>query len=792
MVRNYLKAAFRSIRRNLLFTNLNILGLAIGLGSAILIFLWAGDELSYDRFNPNAANIFRLTARVREIPSAANPAAFGRIGQVIPAIKRATRIQSDQKIVTAGNRKFDEKHIYRADTNFLQLFHFPLLRGNPVTALTPPNSVVLTASTAIKYFGSIDLAIGNSIFIDNDSLTARVTGVMKDIPSNSHLQFDMLLPIQDMDAQSDPSLGWRFFDSYIYYELADRARPTSQIIRAIELQLNGMREKAIAGTPAVPAVFSLQPLTDIHLRSRFTVDVAGMGNIQYVRIFVLVAFFIVLIACINFTNLATAIAGTRAKEVGLRKTVGARRYQLVAQFIGESMLLAFLSLFAALALVYLALPYFNTLAAKSISLNLLDPRLIVDVLAITVMAGLLAGCYPAFYLSSVNTVRVLKGNPFHAGHGSLLRNGLVVLQFAASVVLMIGTVVVDHQLHYLHDRDIGFDRDNLLYIPLPPIGDRKDDARTLRASLSQSSTTQNFTIVGDLPTDMAGTRPLSWPGMDKNNTVLCHYLNVDANTLITFGMKMAAGHFYPPGFQGNDSIYDYVINETAARIIGKTAETAVGSRISIRGLEGTIIGVVKDFNFRPVHQAVEPLAMRAYSAGYYAIIRATAGQMREVLSATQRCFEKVYGDTPFSYGFIDQDLDRLYMAESRMGSLFTVFSILSIFISCLGLFGLVTFHTQRRIKEIGIRKVLGAASANIVLLLAKEFLHLVALALLIAFPLAWFLMDQWLQSFVNRVDIGFVVFAWPAVLTMLIALLTVSYSTIRAALANPILALRNE
>jgi putative ABC transport system permease protein len=792
MAPTFFQTTRRILRRNKLFTWLNIFGLAIGLASAILIFLWVRDELSYDRFNPNAGKIFRLTAQIRETPSALNPAAFGRIGHNFPAIIRVTRIQPDQKIITAGNRKFDEQHIYQADTNFLRIFHYPLLRGNSLTALAAPNSVVLTAATAIKYFGGIDQAMGNSIFLDNDSISAKVTGVLQNIPANSHLQFDLLLPIQDMDAQTDPSLGWRFFDSYVYYELAGTANPSPVTVRAVEQQLNDMRARAIIGTLAVPGVFSLQPLTDIHLRSHFTMDVAGMGNIQYVRIFALIAVFILLIACINFMNLATAVAGTRTKEVGLRKTVGALRHQLIGQFIGESMLLAFISLILALVLVYLSLPFFNTLAARSISLNLLDPRLPATVFAITILVGLLAGCYPAFYLSSFKAIRVLKGDRLPGGHGSLLRNGLVVLQFVVSVILMIGTVVVGRQLQFLHNRDIGFDRNNLLYIPLPTIGDRKDNGRALRSVFSQSVATQDFTIISDLPTDMAGTRPLGWPGMDKSSPVLCHYLNVDAGTLRTFGMRLAAGRFYPRGFEGNDSVYDYVINETCARVVGKTPESAIGSRIAIRGLEGTVIGVVRDFNFRPVHQAIEPLVMRAYPAGYYAVIRAAAGQMRTTLGVAQQGFAKVYRDTPFSYGFVDQDLDHLYMAETRMGSLFGAFATLSIFISCLGLFGLATFTTQRRTKEIGVRKVLGAGEAGIVLLLTKEFLQLVMLALLIAFPLAWYLMHLWLQGFVDRVNVGMGTFTSIGGLALLIAVLTVSYTTIRAALANPIRAIRSE
>jgi putative ABC transport system permease protein len=792
MLSNFLKIAFRTVRRNKLFTGLNIFSLATGLASAILIFLWVADELSYDRFTSNHDKIFRLTAQIKTTAAASVPAAFGRIGDAIPSIKRVTRIQTDQKIVTAANRKFDEKRIVYADTNFLRTFHYPLLQGDPSTALAAPNSVVLTEATAIRYFGSVARAMGNSIFIDNDSATARVTAVLKDIPANSHLQFDLLFPIRDMDAQTDPSHGWRFFDSYVYYELADPLRPNPSTLDQIQQQLNAMRSKAIIGTLAVPAAFSLQPLTDIHLRSNFTVDLPGMGNIQYVRIFVLIALFILIIACINFMNLATAATAARAKEVGLRKTIGALRRQLIAQFIGESMLLAFLSLILALGLVYLAIPFFNNIAAKSIRFNLLDPRLFGAVVTITTIVGLLAGSYPAFYLSSIKTVRVLKGDPFQPGHNSPLRNGLIVLQFAVSVILIIGTVIISRQLNYLHNRDIGFDRNNLLYIPLPTIGDRREVARTLRYIFSQSPETSDFTLIGDLPTNMAGSRPLSWPGMDKNTTVLCHYLNVDGHTSTTFGMKMAAGRFYPPDFQGNDSIYDYVINETAARMIGKTPESAIGSQIFVRGLAGAVIGVVKDFNFQSVHQAVEPLVMRAWPAGYYAVLRLPPGRLHETIASVQHGFEKAFGDTPFSYGFIDQDIDSLYITESRMQTLFGFFATLSVLISCLGLFGLAAFTTRRRTKEIGMRKVLGASEYQIVLLLTKKFLQLVAISLVLAFPLAWYLMTLWLQGFIYRVGIDIWIFAGSGALAMLIACSTVCFTTIRAALANPIQTLRSE
>jgi putative ABC transport system permease protein len=800
MLRNYFKTAFRNMRRNKLFTGLNIFGLATGLACSILIFLWVQDELSYDKFNFGAERIFRLTARVQDVNAAAVPYAFAAaIQKEIPGIKNVTRINTDEKIITAGGNKFDEKRLFYADSNFLHIFNYPLLRGSVDAALSRPNTVVLTEATAIKYFGGADRAMGQRIVVDADSSVLLVTGVLRNLPSNSHLQFDLLESAVDWDRSIDATQAWKYFDSYVYCELSDNS-PAA--LRGVARQLNAMRNRAIAGTSAVPAVISLQALTDIHLRSHFTQDFEGQGNIQYVRIFTLVNLFIIFIACINFMNLATALSGKRAKEVGLRKTVGALRHQLIVQFIGESMLLAFIGLGLALVLVYVALPFFNTLAGKSISLNLLDPALVGKILGITLVTGLLAGCYPAFYLSSFSAINTLKGVQFIKAKGSFLRNGLVVLQFAISVILMISTVVIYEQLKFIHNRDIGYNREGLLYVPMPDLGARKVDNDALRAALEQSGQLADFTIISYLPTDLGATRPLTWRGMEKGELVIAEHLNVDQRFIRTFGMTMAAGRFFSVDFPGDDS--GYVVNETAVRAMHLTPEAALGRVISIRSQEGPIIGVIKDFNFKPVYSAIEPLVIRTGIPGDFLVLRCPAGGLgmggygmgavtggvARTLAAAKACFERVYGNTPFTYGFIDQDLDRLYTAENRMGSLLNVFSVLSIIISCLGLFGLATFATQTRTKEIGVRKVLGAREAGIVFLLAREFLRLVALSLLIAFPIAWYAMHQWLQGYVYKVAISGWVFAAAGLLALLVAFVTVGYQTIRAAVANPVDALR--
>ena len=781
------------MQRNKLFTGLNIFGLATGLACSILIFLWVKDELSYDRFNPDAQSIFRLAARVKDIATVQVPPAFvAAMKKEVTAIENATRLTPLEKIITVGTRKFDEKHMFYADTNFLQIFNYPLLKGNSSTALQAPNSVLLTEATAIKYFGSADQAMGRSIYIDNDiqGVTLLVTGVLKDIPTNSHLHFDLLLSIQMWDRQIAGPQPWRYFDSYVYFKVAPNIDPSRELVKKIEQQLNGLRNKAILNTEAVPALISVQRLTDIHLRSHFRNDVDGQGNIEYVRIFTLVALFIIFIACINFMNLATALSGSRAKEVGLRKTSGALRTQLIFQFVGESLLLSFLALGLALLLVRATLPYFNTLASKSISLSLFDIRLLGEILVITTVVGLLAVSYPAFYISSFNVTRALKSNRRLTGKRTILRNGLVVTQFSISVILIVSTIVIYQQLGYLHDRDIGFDRNNLLYVPMPEVGDLKNNADAFKSALAHSPGIGDYTIISDLPTDLNTSTPLDWKGMEKGTLVMCQRMNVDENFAGTFGIKILTGRFYTQDFKGNDS--EYVVNETAVRAMHMDPATAIGKMITVRGQEGAIIGVVRDFNFKPVYQPIEPLVIRHRYQGDFLVVRTSGANIKKTLATVRACFQKVYANNPYTYGFIDQDLDHLYSAEIRMGDLFNVFSVLSIAISCLGLFGLTAFAAQRRAKEIGIRKVLGATETGIVALLAREFLQLVALSLVIAFPVAWYAMNKWLQEFVYRIDISGWVFAAAGITALLVAFLTTSYQTIRAAMASPVNVLKSE
>ncbi len=519
-------------------------------------------------------------------------------------------------------------------------------------------------------------------------------------------------------------------------------------------------------------------------------DVDGQGNGTYVTIFSLVAFFILFIACINFMNLSTALSSKRAKEVGLRKTVGARRVQIIIQFLSESILLSFISLFIAIVLAILLLPLFNEVASKSISINLVSVKIVVTLLATAVLVGLLSGSYPALFLSSFNPVNVLKGVKMLHGRKSFLRSGLVVLQFSISVILMISTLVVYRQLQFIKNRDIGFNKENLLYVHMPEVGDLKNNKDALKAMLSQYPGINDYTITDHLPTYLTTGGPLSWPGMNQGEQVITSRLLTDENFIRTFGIPLLAGRFFSQDFKSYDSTY--VVNETALKVMNITPSDAIGKKITMSGREGTIIGVVKDFNFKPVQQPVEPLVIRNNFAGGYVVIRTTPGNIQNIITEIKKIFGKVYSDYPFSFGFVNEELSKLYIAEQRMGSLFNTFSVLSIIISCLGLFGLATFATQKRIKEIGVRKVLGASGAGIVALLSKEFIKLVAVALIIAFPIASWVMNKWLEGFAYRIDISWWIFVIAGTAAIVIAFITVSFQAIKAAIANPVKSLKTE
>jgi ABC-type antimicrobial peptide transport system permease subunit len=771
MIRNYLLVAFRNLRRHRSFSLLNIAGLTIGLTCGMLIYVWVQRELSYDMTHPK--DIYRVLSHVAGVDMAVMPPRVaGELPAALPAVKMATSVRPTKGLFQVNDKVFEDKLVYYADSNFLQLFNFPLVAGDMHTALARPDGIVITETVARRYFGTTAV-LGRSIRIDHDIIKHDlvVTGVLKDINTNEHLQFDILLPYTLYQQTYDYDGAWDNYDVYTYVQTD--SRQLGSLTNAITGFIRSNQPKT-----APVATFTLQPLRDVHLYSGILqLDVDNQGNIQHVQIFSLIAVFILGIACINFMNLATALAGQRAKEVGLRKAIGALKSQLLLQFVGEAVLLSMIALLLALIISSGVLAFFHVHQGINIFVFV----------GVALLTGILAGSYPAFFLSNFKPVQVLKGSMPAAGKSLSMRNGLVIFQFTVSTVLIVSTLVVYRQLHYIQNRGIGFDKENLLYVQMPMIGDLGDNTQALRASLAMQPGLTDYTITSHLPTNLTtGTDDISWPGREQGLQVVVPHLNADPHFVKTFRMKLAAGRFFRDGEQ-----QVYVVNETALKMMHVNADKAIGMPLAFNGKRGEIIGVVKDFNFKPVHKAIEPLVIKPNVSGGFLVVRVGAGNLEHTMALVKRVFSQVYPESPFTYNFVDQDLNRMYLAEQRMGQLFNVFSLLSVVISCLGLFGLAAFTAQRRLKEIGIRKVMGASAANIVAMLSKDFLQLVGIALLVGFPLSWWVMDRWLQGFVYRTQLSWWIFAVSGILAIVIAFITVSYQSVNAALTNPVKSLKD-
>ncbi len=797
MLRNYITVALRNLSRHKVFSFINIVGLAIGLACSILILLWVSDELSYDRSHSNAHDLYRLTAKVNDREAAITSLKMAPALQAeLPVVKAATRVKMSQELVLIANRKFEEKRVVYADAAFLTMFSFPFAQGDLQRALTQPNGVVITRQTALKYFGTSQ-AVGKTIQILQPTIQTTwvhllVTGVLQDIPANSHLQFDLLLPYSRLYGTENylKNDAWDSFTVYTYLQLNGQSNPTAGFLHQLEGQINQLHKGQQSG---LEAQFMLQPLLDIHLRTKSGMigDVEGHGNEQYVHIFSAVAIVVLLIACINFMNLATARASRRAKEVGLRKVIGAQRGQLIGQFLGESFLFTCISVLVALLLVKLFLPLFNSLTQKQLLMEIVSGNFLWTLVAMAVLTALLAGSYPALYLSSFQPIKVLKGKVIPSAGSIGLRNSLVVFQFIISLILMIGTAVVYSQLEYIKNQDLGFNKQNLLYVPMPRAGDLYDNTQALQAMLSQYPETNQFSIISDLPTNLqSGKSNFEWEGKDPTLQNLIPYIGVDEHFIETLDMRIVKGRNFRNNAKTDQD--NFLINETAVKLMGYENETAIGKSLSYGDKKGYIIGIIKDFHFKPIHQTVEPLVLRFNKFGGYILVRTQADKVAVTVSRLETIFGKTYPNHPFSYNFIDEDLAKMYRTEQRVGRLFNAFACLAIFISCLGLFGLSAFIAEQRTKEIGIRKVLGASVPNILLLLSVEFIKPIVIALLIATPLAWYLLSKWLEDFAYRIDLGIGVFLIAGVVAMFIALLTVGFQAVKAAGANPTKSLRNE
>jgi len=787
MLKNYLRIALRSLIRHKAYTSINILGLAIGMASSILILLWVRNELSYDRWHKHAGQIYRINTGASGFSTAVAPAGMTQGFQaVMPVIKNAARLIGPRNsLLSAGERRFDESRIFYADSTFLEFFSFPLVKGDVRTALQRPDGILLTEDMAKKYFGNED-PIGKVLRKDNNS-NVVVTGVLANIPSNSHLQFDFIIPMSSFEHEQEYIAGyWTNFIFYDYIQLDEHFDATPAAIAGLQRQMLRIFEQH---NKEIKIDLTLQPLTSIHLHSNLQFELPGNGNGQYVNIFFVVAIFILIVACINFMNLATARSARRAKEVGLRKVIGAVRGQLIAQFLGESLLISFFSLLLAVVLVGLALPSFNELAGKQLTVRLWDWRLLLALLGISVVTGLVSGSYPALFLSGFKPVKVLKGNLRTMGGNRLFRNGLVVVQFVVSIVLLIGTVVIFSQLRYIRDRDMGFDKENLLYTSMK--GNMWNKKQALYDALARDPATSRFAVTSALPVNLvSGFVDVEWPGKDRKAQIVFNAMDVSESFFDVFQMKMLGGRPFSTAFRSDTS--GYILNETAARTMGMTPASAIGKTISFRASKGVVVGVVADFNFKPIQRTIEPMILRLNRWGGILVIRTRPGATEAAIKTLGRISQQLEPAYPFDYSFLDQDLANQYKGERQMGSIFNLFALLAVFISCLGLYGLSAYMAEQRTKEIGVRKVLGASLLNILRLLSADFTRLVLVATVIAIPLAWWAVNKWLESFAYHIRVGRAVFLLAPLAALLVAWLTVSYESIRAGLTSPVNSLRSE
>ena len=785
MIHNYLKTTFRNLWKNKGFTFLNIFGLGIGIACASLIFLWVEDEINFNNYFSNKENLYKIKdsqtydGTTFTFDATPGPLAAG-IKTEIPGIKNTARSSwGQQSLFSLGDKDIYERGMY-VDSSFLKMFQLQFVQGNASTAFEQLHSLVITEKMAHKFFGN-DNAIGKSLRVDNNT-SSIVTGVIKDLPESVSFQFDWLAPFRIFENQNNWLQSWGNNGVLTYVELQPGA-DTKAINRKLYNYVQSKAEDA-------EAKMSIYPMSRWRLYDSWKDGKEVPGRIKYVNLFSLIAWIILLIACINFMNLSTARSEKRAREVGVRKVLGAGKSKLVGQFIGESVIMALISAVVAICATYVVLPAFNTLVEKQLSIHLFQPLHIAALLAIALICGLIAGSYPAFYLSSFNPVAVLKGNRLKTnGSAGFIRKGLVVVQFTISIILIISTIIIYQQINHAKNRSLGYDKENLIYLPLQ--GKLKEHFNAVKNDLVQTGVVKDAALSQSTILQLgSNTGDFQWQGKDPNKQVLITVESVSPEYTSTMGMKVEKGrNFYGDIKLDSGNI---IINQTLAKIIG--GKNIVGSLITNGDNKFTVAGVIDDFVYNNLYSPSSPLILFPDTAGtnFLTIRLKKTSNIAGDLAKVENVIKANNPGFPFDYKFVDDQFDQFFKTEMLIGKLASVFSILAIFISCLGLFGLAAYTAERRTKEIGIRKVLGASANGLAGLLSKEFLILVLISCLLAFPIAWWMMHNWLDSYEYRVSISWPIFLVAGLLAMLIALLTVSVQAIKAALANPIQSLRSE
>ena len=811
MIKNYFKIAWRNLLKNKTFSLINIAGLAVGFSSFLLIGLYVLDEISFDKFHEKANRIYRINADIRfggtDLKLAVSCDPMGAtLKNEYPQVEQFVRIYASDgpKFIKKEAEYIRENDIVFADSTFFDVFTFPVIAGNAQTALDKPNTIVVSESAARRYFGTVDV-VGKSLEIGlRDKILYNVTAVYKDMPANSHFHFNMILSMDNVEYNFGNFLSNNFQTYIVLKEGTDykafEKKFDEVVVKHILpqakqlIQINSMDEFKKAGNNLE---YSLIPLTDIHLKSDRFPELGTNGNIQYVYIFSIAALFVLLLACINFMNLSTARSANRAKEVGIRKVLGTERKTLIGQFIAESSLMSYLAFVVALIITGLVLPYFNEIAAKAFTFrSLFTLKSLPFLLVLPLVVGILAGYYPAFFLSSFKPIAVLKGKLNTGFQRSNFRNGLVTFQFVTTIFLVISTIIVYQQLNYIQTKNIGFNKEQVLVIN--GSGALKQNAEVFKDEVLKISGITKGTFAGYLPVANSSRNDNTFSKeavMDLKNGFNMQVWNIEHDYIPTLGIEIVNGRNFSREFPTDSS--GIIINETTAKLLGY--DDPIGKRIytsdgndAKQNIAFQIIGVVKNFHYESLRQNIGPLCMKLGRSTMAMAFKINTQDIPALVNKVKTTWKTLAPEMPFRYSFLDENFDEMYRTEQRVGKVALIFACLTIFIACLGLFGLVTYISEQRTKEVGIRKVLGASVSNITTLLTKDFIQLVLLAIVIASPLAWWAMHKWLQDFVYRIDISGWVFVLAGFMALLIALLTVSFQAIKAAVANPVKSLRTE
>ncbi len=798
MLKNYLKIALRNIFRNKTYSIINIFGLSIGIACSILIILWIHDELSYDQFHKNSSDLFMVVQKHYnqngiEYDSAEPYPVAEELKRNYPEILDVSRVYHSEECLFVHNDKhFIENRILIVDPEFLTMFSFPLIYGDANSVLDDPNSVVITKKTAQKYFGNVN-PVGKTFRVDNQ-YDMKVTGVLDDIPHNSHLNFSILVPLSSklISHKFEPD-RWQYTDVvFTTYVLLQKNQKYNNVSKKIAYVLQKHVEDD-------KVELYLYPITKLHTNPDIAPEESSSINMMYINIFSVIAFLVLLIACINFMNLSTARSSIRAQEIGIRKVIGSNRSHLIIQFLGESLLLSSIAGFLALLIVELMLPFFNRLSGKLLIIDYSNVGVLLSFGVIILFVGIAAGSYPAFYLSAFQPITVLKGRLMVDYKNSRLRKIFVVVQFSLSICFIIGAIVFYDQLNYMKNREVGYDKEHLISVPMVmPWGTSLKSYKydTFKTELKNHpniiGVTQSFSSPADIET---GDAEADWDGKPPNHFVNMHWLTVHFDYCKTLGIEIIEGRPFSRDFKTDVNFpFDkasFIVNEEAVKRMG--VKSVIGLKFKLFHKTGPIIGVMRNFHYRHMKTKIEPLAL--FINPYYnnnILIKIQPENIKESIEFIKKTWDKFSPDYPFEYSFVSDDYNGLYRHEEKMGGILTGFTVFAILIACLGLWGLTSFIMERRTKEIGIRKVLGSSVLEIITMLIKDFTQWILLANLIAWPIAWYVMNRWLQNFAYKTDISWWEFVLSGGIALVIALTTVSFQAIKAATANPVKSLKYE